>query len=226
MQKIKQQLKYWAFSIFILMAVVSAGKAFADCPQFYPNGQTIQPFGATELCNSFFVTQYDDGNKRALFSSEILVPNGHDLPRKNSFHADKRSLNAVKPPEYSGTKKDKGHLVPCDDATSDEQMFETFLMTNMTPQDPKLNRGPWKGLESHVRKEVQASGAPAIVVTGALYESQEMMGRVPVPTGYFKIVYLHDQKPVAYYVDNNDVSKPHEVQMDWIITKTNMKFPK
>lgn len=215
--------KYWVFSFFVFISLV--GSTFAECPQFYPGEKVIQPFGALEICNSFFVTQYDDSNKRALFSSELLAPSGHNVVRKNAFHADKRSTDPVKPQEYYGTKKDKGHLVPADDATNDQEMLDTFNMTNMTPQDPKLNRGPWKTLEGQTRKYVELTGQPTHVVTGALYESQEKMGRVPVPTGYFKIIYIVGKAPIAYYADNNEVSKPQRVQISWINTKTNLKFP-
>ena len=219
----KNNLKYTIFSILIFLSFV--GSVFADCPQFYPKGKVIQPFGALELCNSFFVTQYDDSNKRALFSIEKLAPTGHILQRKNSFHADKRSTDSVKPQEYYGTGRDKGHLVPSDDATSEEEMFDTYNMTNMTPQNPKLNRGPWKALEAQTRKYTELSGEPSYVVTGALYETQTKMGRVPEPSGYFKIIYIHGKDGVAYYADNNDVSKPQRVQIDWVNTKTNLKFP-
>ena len=199
--------------------------AHADCPQFYPGQAAIQPLNAIELCNSFFVTQYDDVNKRNFFSSELLQPDGHVLKRKDSFHADKRSTNAVKPQEYYDSGVDKGHMVPSDDSTTYVEMNDTFLMTNMTPQDSKLNRGPWKNLEEHTRKAVADVGKPSIVVTGAIYGDNKKMGRVPAPTGYYKIVYIPGVKPYALYADNTDASKPSTVQISWINAQTSMKFP-
>ena len=155
MIKIQQ---YFAFFGALLISSLS----IADCPQFYPNQKTIQPINAIELCNSFFVSQYDDSNKRNLFSSELLQPQGHILTRKNSFHADKRSTNAVKPQEYYDTGFDKGHMVPSDDSTTYDEMYDTFLMTNMTPQNPVLNRVKWKNLEEQTRKMISASGKTGI----------------------------------------------------------------
>ena len=197
----------------------------ADCNQFYPNNTKITVKNNVELCNSFYVISYDDVNKRNIFSSELLQPNGHDLKRHDSFHPDTRLKNPVKPQEYHDSGFDKGHMVPSDDSTSYDEMNDTFLMTNMTPQDPKLNRGSWKKLETQVRSMVQASGKPAIVVTGALYETYSMLGRIPVPTGYYKIVYISGAQPRAFIADNNDTSAPHPVQLSTIKAKTGITFP-
>ena len=210
----------------ILALLFVATSAFADCDHFYPNGKKIQPFGATELCNVFYVTQYDDTNSRALFSSEFLSPGSHDVPRRDSFRGDSRVIHMVKPQAYYNSGYDKGHLVPADDASNPEEMHSTFLMTNMTPQNPKLNRGAWRQLEENTQKMVNASGSPAIVVTGAMYEKDEMMGSVPIPSGYYKIIYLAGKKPVAYYANNNEKTRPRTVTVNWINAKTELKFPK
>ena len=211
--------------LIILAGLFLPSLSFASCEQFYPAGKTISVVKTIELCNSFFVTVYDDLNKRALFSSELLQPDNHDVPRKNLFHADKRSVNPVKPQEYARSGFDKGHIVPADDAVTPSEMFDTFLMTNMTPQNSVLNRGPWKKLETQIRKVVKSSGKPAIVVTGAIYEGDKMLGRVPVPTGYFKIVYVDGSKTGAFYADNNAVSRPHPVQISWVNAKSGINFP-
>lgn len=199
--------------------------AQASCDKFYPGSTKIQPFGATELCNDFFVTQYDETQNRALFSSELLAPSGHDLKRKDSFHSDDRLTIKIKPQAYAGTGFDRGHLVPADDATSYEAMHSTFLMSNMTPQNPKLNRGPWKRLEMQTRKLAEAAKTDIHVVTGATYENSPLMKNVPIPSGYYKIIYIEGRKPAAFYADNDDRSRPRKVKVSWLNIKTNMKFP-
>ena len=212
--------------IILFIILLFAGVAHAECDQFYPNGLKIQPLGTVELCNVFFVTQYDDVNRKALFSSELLSPGEHNVRRRDTFRADGRVRNPVKSFEYYDSGYDRGHLVPADDANNNEEMFDTFLMTNMTPQNPKLNRGPWKQLENKIRKEVNLSGKPAIVVTGAIYTKENFMKDVPIPTGYYKILYIDGAKPIAYYANNNDRTRPHSVTVNWINVKTGLKFPK
>jgi endonuclease G len=46
---------------------------------------------------------------------------------------------------------DRGHMCPAADRScSKEDMDATFLMSNMVPQSPNLNRGPWEKLERPV----------------------------------------------------------------------------
>ena len=210
----------------LLSLLLISSSVFAECDLFYPNGKKIQPFGATELCNVFYVTQYDEANSRALFSSELLSPGKHDVPRRDAFRGDARVRPMVKPQEYYGSGYDKGHLVPADDANTPEEMHSTFLMTNMTPQNPKLNRGSWRQLEMKTRDTVDASGKPARVVTGAIYGKDEKMQSVPIPSGYYKILYVVGQKPVAYYANNTEKTRPRTVNISWVNARTGLKFPK
>ena len=51
---------------------------------------------------------------------------------------------------------DRGHIAPSADRTRNEgDSSSTFLMTNMMPQVPELNRGVWGGLEEYCRELVQ-----------------------------------------------------------------------
>lgn len=213
--------------IIIDLLVFFCSLTLASCPQFYPNGETIHLSGTIELCNSFFVTQYDDINKRALFSSELLQPQGHDLPRKNTFHPDKRLKFTIRPAIYAGTQKDKGHLAPSDDSTTAEEMFDTFLMSNMTPQNPKLNRGPWKKLEIETRKIAMTYKKPTIVVTGAIYEDDKKIANlVPIPSGYYKILYMPDGSKKAFFAENTETSGVRSITINKINSLSGVKFPK
>jgi hypothetical protein len=56
----------------------------------------------------------------------------------------------ARPNDYRNSGYDKGHLCPAADrSASREDMDATFLMTNIAPQAPALNRGPWEKLESY-----------------------------------------------------------------------------
>lgn len=64
-----------------------------------------------------------------------------------------------------------------------ETMSESFLLTNIAPQTPRLNRGYWKTLEDKVRKWA-AEKSYIYVVTGPLYlyADQDKNGQADVPT--------------------------------------------
>ncbi len=54
--------------------------------------------------------------------------------------------------DYSGSGFDRGHHTPSGDRTASvPDNSETFLMTNMMPQAPDNNQGPWEQLESFGR---------------------------------------------------------------------------
>ena len=95
-------------------------------------------------------------------------------------------------------------------------------MTNMTPQEPTVNRISWRMLEANVRT------MPATyIVTGAIYTgSTKTIGKhnVPVPTGYYKIVYLKDGT-IKAYVANNTVKAPvNEVPLATVEAASGIKF--
>ena len=78
--------------------------------------------------------------------------------RSNKFIADTElpdSWYKVTQKDYKYTQYgfDRGHLCPSADRTaSAEDNQKTFLMSNMLPQAPDLNRITWEGLEEYERK--------------------------------------------------------------------------
>jgi endonuclease G len=58
----------------------------------------------------------------------------------------------VQPADYSEPVYDRGHMCPSGDRTNTQTNNDyTFLMTNMIPQLPENNQGPWVGLENYCR---------------------------------------------------------------------------
>jgi endonuclease G, mitochondrial len=124
--------------------------------------------------------------------------------RDDAFRPDERQAAAqrVTPGDYTNTGFDRGHLASNADAADAQNAFESFLMTNMAPQYPKLNRGAWRFLEDKVRDVVEATGGRAIVYTGTLFlgedgkplspEQLQRIGRnrVAVPSHSFKSILL------------------------------------
>jgi endonuclease G len=62
----------------------------------------------------------------------------------------------VRPNDYTVRGYDRGHIAPSADRTRNEaDNNATFLMSNMMPQVPELNRGVWGDLEEYCRELVQ-----------------------------------------------------------------------
>jgi DNA/RNA endonuclease G (NUC1) len=92
-------------------------------------------------------------------------------PRQDDFRPD-TSLPAgwyqVQATDYSGSGFDRGHETPSADRTSSvPDNSATFFMTNMMPQAPNNNQGPWEELESYCRTLVSQGNELYIIAGGA-----------------------------------------------------------
>jgi len=67
---------------------------------------------------------------------------------------------------YTGTGFDRGHMCPSADRNLNAtDNAATFLMTNIMPQAPNLNQGPWEDLESYCRT-LLSSGNELYIISG------------------------------------------------------------
>lgn len=194
---------------------------YASCPQFYPPRETIKIPGTTELCNSFYVTLYDETNKAVILTSELLSvgKNVGGMSRTESFRADPRVNDSPDERSYSRSGYDRGHMVASDNASSLEEMSDTYLMTNMTPQHPDLNRKNWAKLEQKIRQDFFDTAVDTWVVTIAVYSRhpEKIKSGIPIPSSYWKLVYRgikvdvyhspNDKRGVIYKMTNINPSQ-------------------
>ncbi|TGD83203.1 DNA/RNA non-specific endonuclease [Hymenobacter wooponensis] len=109
---------------------------------------------------------------------------------------------------YVGSGFDRGHNCPSADRTSsDENNSATFLMTNMMPQAPDNNQGPWANLENYARTFLPTNevyivcGSYGIGGTGSNGLARTIdEGRVTVPNRTWKVL-------VILPVGDNDVAR-------------------
>lgn len=70
--------------------------------------------------------------------------------------------------DYSGSGFDRGHMTPNADRDNQNRIpinQETYLMSNMVPQAPDNNQGPWAALENYLRTLTDA-GSEIYIVSG------------------------------------------------------------
>ncbi|NUQ82846.1 MAG: DNA/RNA non-specific endonuclease [Bacteroidetes bacterium] len=114
--------------------------------------------------------------------------------RQDDFRADNTLPSGwyqVGGSSYSGSGFDRGHLCPSADRTKTvADNSSTFLMTNMMPQAPNNNQGPWAKLEDYLRTLV-SSGNEVYIYAGS-YGTQSTIdgGRVTVPAGTWKVAVV------------------------------------
>ncbi|MGN1375685.1 MAG: DNA/RNA non-specific endonuclease [Prevotella sp.] len=103
--------------------------------------------------------------------------------------------------DYINSGYDRGHMCPAADNKWDATaMYESFLFTNICPQNRNLNAGDWNEMENQCRKWVKKYGRIYIVCGPILYKcSHKTIGknRVVVPEAFFKVVLCMKDKPKA-----------------------------
>jgi len=110
--------------------------------------------------------------------------------------------------DYQGSGYDRGHLAPAADmGWSRQAMDESFLYSNMSPQDQGFNRGIWKRLEEQVRQWAVDNQAIYVVTGPVLTTNLKFIGpnQVSVPRFYFKVLLdftKPDLKCIAFILPN------------------------
>ena len=153
--------------------------------------------------------------------------------RKNNFKSDpKVESGSAASKDYSKSGYDRGHLCPAASMTiNQEAMNESFYMSNMSPQDPGLNRGKWKQLEGQVRSWVMLEGK-LHVVSGPIFEDNiDTIGsnNVTAPGYYYKAIYdpTNEQKMLGFIMPNKKLEKnisEYAVTIDEIEARTGIDF--
>jgi endonuclease G len=114
--------------------------------------------------------------------------------RQDDFRADATLPSGwyqVNGSSYSGSGYDRGHMCPSADRTySVTDNSATFLMTNMVPQAPNNNQGPWAKFEDYCRSLV-SQGYEVYIYSGG-YGSLGTInsGHVNVPARTWKVAMV------------------------------------
>lgn len=136
------------------------------------------------------------------------------LKRPEGFEPDWRSVLPLTPSTYTGTGYDRGHMAPNHAIASiygKEAQQQTFLMTNIAPQRPNLNRKLWQRLEAAEMDVLLPQAGTMWVIDGPIYGAQAqylstcqgwvvslMSLRMPVcvavPQSFYKILVVPGQQ--------------------------------
>jgi endonuclease G, mitochondrial len=143
------------------------------------------------------------------------------IPRWVSWHLDSASLGTadrytgnfitdtslpvgwyrVTHDDYTNSGYDRGHMTPsADRSASDPDNEATFILTNIIPQAPANNRGPWRVLEEATR-DLVGLGNEVFVISGGLGTRGTLAaGKLDIPAATWKVL-------LALPAGDNDVSR-------------------
>ncbi len=148
------------------------------------------------------------------YNSERRIPNwvawrltaehaDGDIERFNNFHEDEEVAEPrATLDDYRHSGWSRGHMCPAGDNKWDkEAMSESFLLTNICPQNSSLNSGLWNSIETDCRNWPKEYGE-VYIVCGPVFMNKihTTIGanHVVVPEAFFKIVLCMKGEPKAF----------------------------
>jgi endonuclease G, mitochondrial len=145
-----------------------------------------------------YVLSYNRGLGRLNWASWELNQSWlGEVDRQNDFRPDldlPKGWYAVTPHDYTDSGYDRGHMVPSGDRTHQvRDNSATFLMTNILPQAPDNNQGPWVDLEEYCRILANKGKELYIIAGGEGRQRAIAKGRVVPPKTVWKIIVVLDQ---------------------------------
>jgi endonuclease G len=209
----------------------------AQCPLGQPKVRQAEDYGMTYLvARDGYALEESEMDKIPIWVCERItrfqvtgpLTGGRITFRPDpSLPAEARSVDA----DYTGSGFDRGHQAPLANQTREQRLRdETFFLSNVVPQNRRLNQQAWAALEARVRGWAEARDT-IYSITGPLfwdpreddpstargYVNYNWIGNhVSVPTHIYKIVIA--RKPdrsgweaIAFVVAN----KPMERSTDW-----------
>lgn len=212
-----------AFSVLVFSSAVAFSGQGGQCNYLYPAGTApaitnkLEVVNTQELCSNEYVVMYSGITRGPLWSAEHLTQKqlSSGPKRVNSFHVDDRINidDRAELDDFDGSGYDRGHMAPSGDASNRQAQFQTFLLSNMVPQNPDENRHLHQRIETAVRAMVKEKGE-FYVITGPLFVGSkiaQLNGRVAIPTHIFKLVYDPINNAAAAYVEKNEAGHNYEI---------------
>jgi endonuclease G len=149
------------------------------------------------IIRSQYVLSYNPNRNVANWVSWNLNSSWYgDVPRySGNFITDTSlpdSFNKVKHSDYTNSGYDRGHMVRSEERTKTvEDNKSTFLLTNILPQRPDLNRGVWLNLENYCEELCKKENKELFVIAGGIFHTgNKIKDLVAVPDSFFKIVVM------------------------------------
>lgn len=186
--------------------------AIDEVRKMLPRAITSQP--EQMLTRKAYVVSYNRRNLQPNYVAWMLTADHTFGTVKRPGSAFREDKQVAEPratlSDYRNSGYARGHICPAGDNKWDEQaMRESFLLTNMCPQNPKLNSGDWNEIENACRQWAK-KWKKVWIVSGPVFLKQrhETIGanKIPVPEAFFKVVLRLGDHPagIAFICRNTE----------------------
>lgn len=197
------------FPLFSLLVLIIGLGAYGCSDKLLYQGEPKAISGGMNtwfrtLRNHGFIVGYSDLRGNPLWVEYALNPVDEtiaSLPRPSRFTKDWRAINRIEHDSYTKSGYDRGHNAPnyaMSHLYGKEGQTDSFLMTNISPQKPRLNQQFWRRLEETEIKYFTKLADKVWVITGPVFtgstERLSSSWRVEIPDAFYKM-YITEAKP-------------------------------
>ena len=121
----------------------------------------------------------------------------HEAGKRPNFQKDKGVASSPQPKDYANSGYDRGHMAPNHAIATrfgPEIQRRTFQMTNVAPQRPGLNRGPWREMEQRISELWTSAYGEIWVIVGTVPpapgQSRSKLGQtdINVPEQFYMVI--------------------------------------
>ena len=175
-----------------------------EIPQLFKETRYGMPPADQILPNRNYLIGYSYLFRQPRWAMQVIDGEAQDVAvdREDCFRPDLRIPEMFRSTlaDYRGSGYDRGHLVPSADRNSNRlENSETFLMSNMAPQHPDLNRKVWRMLEDKVRTiAIKEEVVEVYAISGPVFDIGQPFTKIGddviVPHEFFKSVLVEDSK--------------------------------
>ncbi|MGJ8683428.1 MAG: DNA/RNA non-specific endonuclease [Nonlabens sp.] len=187
--------------------------------------------------HSTYSLSYNEKHEQAEWTAHVLKESditNNDFKRPYFEVDDKVKTGAAHWRNYKKSGYDRGHLVPAGDRTGSKKVYEeTFLTSNISPQEHEFNAGLWNRLEQKTRYYAKRYDE-LYIVTGPVFKGKmDEIGteNVTVPSAFYKIIYRQDEsgngKMLAFLMPHQASNSPiydYVTSVDEIEKQTGIDF--
>ena len=203
-------VKIFFFFPFLLSASLCFAQHY-ERPQMAGRHQVVHHY--------VFSLSYNEQHEQANWVAYELTANEtiarYSRKDYGKFRADTAiHTGSASPADYKGSGYDRGHLAPAADMQwNDTALSESFLMSNISPQQRSFNAGQWKKLEEAVRHWAQCYGSIYVATGPLLHDSLPTIGanKVSVPQYFYKVLLVYTpqiHQSVGFIIPNEKIQKP------------------
>lgn len=179
---------------------------------------SVNPF--TVLRNRAYTVYYSEELKNPAWVSYqlnqsdklITPPSRPHIP----FQADTRTSARVESRDFSHSGFDRGHMAPSHAIGAfygPEAQAETFLLSNICPQNHKTNEGVWNSIERMEANDFAKRFGAVTVICGPVFDRNPLRlpSGIAVPKAFFKIIQRPDKEIICFIVPQDTGSpKPED----------------